>query len=115
MYTCISHALTWFSPYGDAMSLGAILRLHLGNERAQGVDAPALPGDRVLRVGAHGVGHRGGVAVDPVLVIHVMAVGALVSWGVRNKGPQRHDPGKGSATAALLRHDVLVSWKMAVK
>ena len=53
---------------------GPILSLNLHNSAAECIDAPGLALSLVSWVGRHGVSNWCGVAIDPVVVIYIMAV-----------------------------------------
>ncbi|RUS92200.1 hypothetical protein EGW08_000053, partial [Elysia chlorotica] len=60
---------------GDTNAYSAVIRFHLHSHTENSIDAPRLPSGCVLRVAAHGRGHRRQTAIQPMAVRHVMTVG----------------------------------------
>jgi len=68
-----------FAGRGHADASRSVVRLDLDDACAERVDAPRRARSRVLGVHRHGVGNRlGRDAVDPVLKLDIVAVGALI-------------------------------------
>lgn len=74
----------------------SIVRLHLCNHRPERVDTPRSACTSILRISRHGIGDGSWVAIDPMSVLNIMTVGALVSTfrGMDHVCPECFDPRK---------------------
>lgn len=68
----------WHSANSHANSTRPVVCFHLYNQCTESIDAPGLPSGGVLLVPRHRVGDGSGVAIDPVSVLHIVAVCSLV-------------------------------------